>query len=398
MRVAMLTALFPPSVGGIQTHTLRLSQKLAARGAQVVVLTRHHGALPRREWLEGVEVVRLGLGDASREVATGTYLAGCLAELTRRRGQLDVLHAHQMLSPTTAGLAARALLGLPLLINPHACGAIGDVGLLRAARWAAGGWRLGAARRLAAGFVCISSVIRQELEAVGVEAARLFHIPNGVDLERFRPAARAERSALRVQLGLPAEDPLVVYAGRLAPEKGPDVLLAAWARVHRARPRARLAFLGNGASEDALREEAARRGVAPSVVFAGAVDNVPSWLRAADVFALPSRTEGLPVALLEAMASGVACVATRVGGTPEVLEDGRHGRLVASDDPEALAGGLLEALQSPVAEAWGEAARERVAAHFSLDAVAERTLALYEQVALARRSSVHSQQGQVRLG
>jgi glycosyltransferase involved in cell wall biosynthesis len=385
----MVTALFPPSVGGIQTHTLRLSQKLASRGARVVVLTRHHAGLPAQEWLDGVEVLRLGRGDASRAMATGTYLAGCLAELARRRASLDVVHAHQLLSPTSVGLVARALLGLPLIVNPHACGPIGDVAQT-------GRWRLAATRRLATGFVCISSLIRQELEEAGVEAERLWSIPNGVDLERFRPAEPAERAALRASLGLPSEGPLVVYAGRLAPEKGPDVLLSAWARVHCALPSAHLAILGDGTLTGSLHEAAASLGLGTSVTFAGAVQDVPAWLRAADVFALPSRTEGLPVALLEGMAAGLACVATRVGGTPEVLEDGRQGRLVAPESPEALAEGLLKALTRPEARAWGPAARERVAARFSLDAVADRTLAVYEQV--ARRAGARSAAGQVRWG
>ncbi|WP_343073251.1 glycosyltransferase family 4 protein [Pyxidicoccus fallax] len=389
MRVAMVTALFPPSVGGIQTHTLRLSQKLAARGAKVAVLTRHHAGLPAREWLDGVEVLRLGQGDAPRALATGTYLSGCLAELARRRASLDVVHAHQLLSPTSVGLAARALLGLPLIVNPHACGAIGDVAQT-------GRLRLEATRRLASGFVCISSPIRQELEEAGVAPERLWSVPNGVDLETFRPATPEERASLRASLGLAPEGPLVVYAGRLAPEKGPDVLLSAWARVHRAVPSARLAILGDGALLGALREAAAREGLGASVLFTGPVRDVPAWLRAADVFALPSRTEGLPVALLEGMAAGLVCVATRVGGTPEVLENGRHGRLVAPERPEALAEGLVEALTRPEARAWGTAARERVEARYSLDAVADRTLELYEQV--MRRAGARAQTGQVRWG
>ena len=385
----MVTALFPPSVGGIQTHTLRLSQKLAARGARVVVLTRHHAGLPAREWLDGVEVLRLGRGDASRALATGSYLAGCLAELALRRSSLDVVHAHQLLSPTSVGLAARALLGLPLIVNPHACGPIGDVAQT-------GRVRLEATRRLASGFICISSLIRQELEEAGVEPERLWSVPNGVDLDRFRPASAEEKASLRASLGLPSAGPLVVYAGRLAPEKGPDVLVSAWARVRRALPSAHLALLGDGALSGSLREAAAREGLGDSVSFTGPVQDVPAWLRAADVFALPSRTEGLPVALLEGMAAGLACVATRVGGTPEVLENGRQGRLVAPERPEALAEGLIEALTRPEARAWGTAARERVEARFSLDAVADRTLEFYEQV--TRRTGARAQAGQVRWG
>ncbi|SEU00524.1 glycosyltransferase family 4 protein [Stigmatella erecta] len=376
LRIAMLTAVFPPSVGGIQTHTLRLSQRLVAQGAQVVVLTRHHRGLPRREFVEGVEVLRLGQGDARREVATATYLAESLKELVARRHALDVMHAHQMLSPTTTGLLARKALGIPLVINPHACGPEGDVQYLRRAPWLAGGWRLEAARRWADAFVSISEPIRQELRDSGIEEDRIWRIANGVDLEAFRPASPGERHALRARLGLPP-GPIVTYSGRLAPEKGVDVLLEAWALLVRSRPKATLVLLGNGPEEAALRRRVAERGLGTSVRLMGAVADVPAWLRASDVFALASRTEGLPVALLEGMACGLPSVATRVGGTPEVLEDGVHGRLVPSEAPPALAQGLLDALEPGPGAAWGATARERVAARFSLEAIAHRLLQLY---------------------
>ncbi|WP_225412511.1 glycosyltransferase family 4 protein [Stigmatella hybrida] len=376
LRIAMLTAVFPPSVGGIQTHTLRLSQRLVAQGAQVVVLTRHHQGLPRREFVDGVEVLRLGQGDARREVATATYLAESLRELMSRRHALDVMHAHQMLSPTTTGLLARKALGIPLVINPHACGPEGDVQYLRRAHWLAGGWRLEAARRWADAFVSISEPIRQELRDSGIEEDRIWRIANGVDLEAFRPASPEERHALRARLGLP-QGPIVTYSGRLSPEKGVDVLLEAWALLVRSRPEATLVLLGNGPEEAALRRRVAERGLGSSVRLMGAVADVPAWLRASDVFALASRTEGLPVALLEGMACGLPCVATRVGGTPEVLEDGVHGRLVPSEAPQALAQGLLDALEPGTGASWGATARERVAARFSLEAIAHRLLQLY---------------------
>ncbi|ADO68417.1 glycosyltransferase family 4 protein [Stigmatella aurantiaca] len=376
LRIAMLSAVFPPSVGGIQTHTLRLSQRLVAHGAQVVVLTRHHQGLPRREFVEGVEVLRLGQGDARREVATATYLADSLRVLVSRRDELDVMHAHQMLSPTSVGLLARKALGIPLVINPHACGPQGDVQYLRNAHWLAGGWRLDAARRWADAFVSISEPIREELRGSGIGEDRIWRIANGVDLDTFRPAGAEERQALRDPLGLP-RGPVVTYSGRLAPEKGVDVLLEAWALLVRARPEATLVLLGNGPEEAALRRRVAQLGLGASVRPMGAVSDVPAWLRASDVFALASRTEGLPVALLEGMACALPAVATRVGGTPEVLDDGVHGRLVPSENPSALAEGLIEALAPGTGARWGAAARARVEARFSLDAIAHRLLQLY---------------------
>lgn len=385
LRVAMLAAVFPPSVGGIQTHTLRLSQHLVRLGARVLVLTRHHSGLRQHEWLEGVEVMRVGNGDAPRALATLSYVAGALAELARRRTEIDLLHAHQLLSPTTIGLAARAFWGLPLIVNPHACGALGDVGQLSATGWLKGGWRLGAVRRCADAFVCISGIIRGELSASGIDSARLCDIPNGVDTRHFRPGLPEERRQAREAFAIP-EGRLAVYAGRLSAEKGVDTLLDAVARLPATRGSLNLAVLGDGPETAALKAQAARLRVLPRVRFVGAVANVADWLRAADLFVLPSRTEGLPVSLLEAMATGLPCVATRVGGTPQVLQDGHHGRLVPPEDPGALAAALHETSVDTAAAAWGASARRHVEANYSLEHVAKRTLSLYQ--AVSRRSGL----------
>lgn len=380
VRVGMLASVFAPSVGGIQTHTLRLGQRLAARGARVHVVTRIQRGLPRFERLGEVRVHRVGLASARGKVGSAAYVAGAVAAVVRLAPELDVLHAHQLLSPTTAGLAAARLTGLPLVLNPHACGPIGDVGLLRAGP--IGRARLRAAVRGADAFVAVSGAIAEELRGAGVAPEALWRIGNGVDTERFRPAPAEERAALRRVLGLDAA-PLVVYAGRLAPEKGPDVLLAAWPLLLRRVPAARLLVLGDGAEAPALRAAAARLG--GSVTLAGPTPDVAPWLRAGDAFALPSRTEGLPVALLEAMSCGLPSVASRVGGAAEVVVDGETGRLVPPDDPAALAAGLAEALlhQAPGA-GWGAAARAWVLGRASIDLVVDQFLALYARLTARR--------------
>ena len=379
--IAMIASVYPPAAGGIQSHTQALARALVRHGARVLVITRRHRELPGEELSEGVTVYRVGLGDASRAVATASYVAGALQLLMARRRELDVLHVQQMLSPMTIGLAAGPLLGVPLVINPHACGPLGDVQQLLHARRLTGGLRLRAARRLGDAFVCINRLIAAELGEVGVEQERLWRLPNGVDITRFRPAPPDERARLRRELGLPAE-PLAVSAGRLSPEKGVDVLLETWAHLKARVPRARLLILGDGEVRGALERRARELGIAASAHFGGAVSDVAPYLRAADAFVLPSRTEGLPVALLEAMACGLPCVATAVGGTPEVLDTAGAGWLVPGEAPWALAEALGEALAEGGA-ARGARARALVEERYALDRVAARYLALYQRVVAA---------------
>lgn len=378
VRVAMLTSLYPPSVGGIQSHTHSLSRALAAKGAEVHVVTRRAPGHPAHAADGTLHVHRVGAPPgAPGPLATVAYVAGAARLVASLRPRVDVIHAQQLLSPSSAALVLSVLTGTPILLNPHACGAIGDVGVLSST--ALGRLRLRATVRRADAFVAISGPIGAELREAGVPEARILAVPNGVDVERFRPAAAEERAALRRSLGLP-EGPLVVYTGRLAPEKGVDVLAAAWPRVLARLPSARLWMLGDGAERGRLADAARQAGVAGTIALPGPVADVSPFVRAADAAVLPSRTEGMPVALLEAMACAVPVVATAVGGSAEVLRDGVTGRLVPPERPDALADALVEALEEPAAHARARAARAEVVARYGLDHVADVLLEIYARL------------------
>jgi glycosyltransferase involved in cell wall biosynthesis len=376
--VAILTSLFPPSVGGIQTQTLSLARELAARGEEVHVVTRPAEGHPAVAEEDGVTVHRAGLPRASGPAATLAYVGLAARVVSALAGRLAVVHAHQLLSPASVALVTRAVRGVPFVVTAHASGTIGDVAQL-VHQGTLGTARLVALARLASAFVAVSGPIRDELLAAGVPANRIRRIPNGVDATRFAPAPPEARAAARAALGL-GGGPVAVYTGRLSPEKGADVLLDAWAR----RPGpdgATLCVVGDGPERAALEAQARRLGVAGSIRFAGSCADVSPWLRAADAFVLPSRTEGLSLALLEAMASGLAVVATDVGAAREATGPG--GALVVPPErPEALAEALGAVLSDRErALALGRAARARAVARYGIAAVADRHLELYREVA-----------------
>jgi glycosyltransferase involved in cell wall biosynthesis len=382
LRVAMLASVFPPSIGGIQSHTLRLGQRLVDRGVEVHVVTRIQPGLSPFERMAGVRVHRVGLAAARGSAGSAAFIAEALRALFRLRAEVDVLHAHQLLSPTTIGLLAAPFTGLPLVVNPHACGSIGDVGVLAATR--VGRLRLRAVVKRADAFVAVSQTIRDELIAAGAPPQSIRNITNGVDTDRFCPVLAGERRMVRRALGID-DGPLVVFAGRFAPEKGVDVLLDAWPRLVARVPGARLCLMGSGDEEARLREQARALGMEGSVMFTGGIADVAPYVRVADVAVLPSRSEGMPVALLEAMSCAIPVVATRVGGSAEALEDGVTGRLVPAENPEALAAGLAEALleRAPAARR-AETARANVLARHAMDVVADEFVSLYR--ALIERS------------
>jgi glycosyltransferase involved in cell wall biosynthesis len=381
--IALLTSLFPPSVGGIQTQTLALARGLAELGVEVHVVTRPAPDHPAQEELDGVHVQRVGLVRGG-PAATLAYVGLAARAVAALGDRIDVVHAHQLLSPASAAVAAAALRGPPFVVTAHASGTIGDVACL-VRQGPLGRGRLLALRHLASAFVAVSGPIRAELEGAGVPSSLVRSIPNGVDTRRFAPVAPAERRRLRRALGLPPV-PVVIYAGRLAPEKGVDVLVDAWAEARRGGLVGTLCVVGDGPERGALERRARDHGVLGAVRFAGAAGDVAPWLAAADAFALPSRTEGLSVALLEAMSSGLAVVATDVGGTRDAA--GGAAVLVPPEDPRALAEALVAVLAEPErAPTLGDAARRRVLSRFGIGQVARRHLDLYREVARARRAT-----------
>ncbi len=377
--IAMIASIFHPSVGGIQTHTLHLSEKLMARGIDVFVLTRPHPGLPRYQEIRGVPTYRLGASRGSPGFRSTSYIIECCRFLARNPGRWDIAHAHQMLSPMTIGLLARVLLGKKLVVNPHSTGWIGDVEILRSQRPLSGRARLAAALKFADAFVSICQEIHDDLKSIGVREERIWEIPNAVDTDHFRPLPRQERGSLRRALGLP-EGWLVVFTGRLAPEKGLDNLLQAWPRVRAHRPDAQLALVGSGDRLTALLAKAESLGIADSVHFPGECIDVAPVLRSADAFVLPSNSEGSPISLLEAMACGLPVVVTAVGGMRQVVEDGVSGGLVPLDDSHSLSEKLLLAADPARAAAWGLHARRHVVTQHSLQTEAENFLELYDHL------------------
>lgn len=239
--------------------------------------------------------------------------------------------------------------------------------------------------RAVAAVAAISEEVRRQLVAGGVRPERIRVIPSGVEPPAGLPGA-AGRAAARVRFGANAE-PMVAVVAALERRKGHDVLLHALAVLRARGVPVRCLVCGDGSERAALERLASSLGLGDAVRFLGEQRQVADVLAAADVFVLPSRWEGLGVAILEAMAMALPVVASAVGGIPEAVVDGVTGVLVPPEHPAALADALAALVADPArARALGERGRARVLERFTIERMAESYERLYED--LARTASV----------
>ncbi len=330
-------------VGGSELNAAKVAEALMRAGVRLTVFhLSETGALRDRYVQAGAELVHVPVRGLLSASAWGAIRL--VKRICDQRG-IDLLHSHcvytNILGAGVATLPGRAM---PFLASRRWTGSLPKPSLGVLNRWA---------QSVASGVLVNSpslvDVVRRESTF-----SRPVYVPNMLRDESFIRLTTEERSARRTRLGIPSTGPVVGCVARLAPVKDHQTLLAAWRRVIVEIPAATLVIIGDGPMDTALKSIAAEPAFHRSVHFTGELspDTVPHALL--DVTALASLDEGFPNSLLEAMAQGVVVVATRVGGVPDLVENGRNGLLVEAANPESLAKALLAVL---MAQVDGEAIR-----------------------------------------
>jgi len=283
-----------------------------------------------------------------------------------------VLHTHNAMAHYYAVIAS---LGLPLKCRINTRHGMG--GRVKSGRQE---WLYRQSMRFTDYAVAVCEAARERFAAEGVQPQRgLLSVPNGIRLDRFKPADAAGRQALATELGWPAGSRIIGTVGRLQPVKDHALLLRAFAKVRMQVPEAVLAVVGDGPLRAALETQAEQAGISDAVRFMGDRHDVPRLLTGMDVFALSSASEGYSIALLEACAAGLPIVATDVGGNREIVRDGVNGRLVPAADVAALATALIALLRGgDEAGRMGRAGQSWAQAEASFRTMAERYHGLYD--------------------
>ncbi len=350
-------------IGGAESFGFGLSAELARRGHEVLLLAnRKNGELFARPRPEGLNLAELDRKNRRDPRILG-FLVGSI-----RRFRPDVIHSHNFEANTWARSLGLLFPGIPVFCHEHS-GSKSEQPIHR--YWMD---RLLFAR--CSGVFAVSESVRAVLETKHhVPARKLSLIRNGIDLERFAPPAEARR------------DPLAaVCVANLSEIKNHRLLLKAWREVHTALPEASLTLVGDGALRPELEQQARSSGLGESVRFVGVQSDVRPYLWSSSVFVLSSRWEAMPLSVMEAMACGLACVVPAVGGLPEIVTDGRTGRLVPPQDAPALACALRELLEgSELARGMGNRAAEHAARTYGMGACAEQIEQWYLAALRARR-------------
>ena len=228
----------------------------------------------------------------------------------------------------------------------------------------------------------VSSQIESKYKAEG-EVSRVTCIRNGIDLEG--KLIQTDRWRTRKDLGIDSETCLIGTVGRLTPVKGIPYLLEAASVLLRQGAKVKILVVGEGSIRQDLMAQTRSLGITDRVVFLGHREDTDALLQALDIFVLPSLSEGVPMALLEAMAAARAVVASRVGGIPEIIEDGFEGHLVEPMDVKGLAERCRRLIESPdVARKMGEQGRKRVERDFSATTMADRVASVYKELLMPR--------------
>ena len=390
IRVCMLSFYFYPSYSGSAVQAGNLSRRLVERGIEPLFVSANLTGAAPTEVVDGLRVVRLPLMK-TQDLQIPSFWLSLVWFFLRKRKSFDIIHAHGTFQHAVASVVGRWL-RKPTILKVTM--AQSDLAFHKHGRM----W--GRVNRYFVTrfdcFIAISTEVHQEFLARGFDARRIRVIPNGVDTDVFHPAAAESRDWLRSAIGLPAK-PTVIYVGVIDARKNVDGILRVWKRVREKTAIGQLVLVGPMPREDEatpgpffqkLNAYVRDNGLAESVIFVGQQADVPSYLRAADIFLFPSRREGMPNALLEAMASGLASVSSDIGGSRDLIRHGEDGYLHEVDDEQGMAASVAGLLQDPALTARiGATAHGKIVKGFSLEVTAERYLQLYRELLNRDRDS-----------
>lgn len=362
-------------VGGMESSVLNLIRALPQEQFEVLCICPYESAVTDKLRALGSKVYIAAIRDDP------PWSAIEMAATVIRQQRIDLVHAHLLNAYALAALAG-SLTGVPVVTTIHSMALMPQ--------------EISVARISDSHVITVCQQAFANALSAGVVAGNLSLIPNGIDLDRFRPSA--ERAFLRSRVGVPSDAVLIGFVGRLSPEKGPDKFLLAAQSILRERPDVHCVLMGEGPEEPRLRAMVHRHGLSANVHFAGGVEKVELAYPALDILLQTSRSEAMPLAVIEAMACGVPVVGLSVGGVAEIIKAGVTGIPISPvewpgvlspypGDWPGIAQAALELIDDPERRrSMGRAARDRAVELFDLARQAAQTASLFHRLINDRRA------------
>jgi glycosyltransferase involved in cell wall biosynthesis len=369
--VVMLVNEFPPlPIGGAERQAERLSQYLAGHAWNIRVLTRGSKDLPSIQNKDGFQILRINPFGPGK-LKSLTFVMGAILMLWQERNNYQILHAHLAFGPAFVAAMVGRILKKIVIVKFGNSGPFGDIQTSQ--KTFRGRLRLAMLRRWVDVAITLDSKMQSEVLGAGFSKTQIRRMPNGIDIHSLQ--TRPTKSSARMSLGL-SDNLTVVYTGRLSKQKSLHTLIMAICTISKELPNLQLVLVGDGPERHNLEELTSNLDLQNKIHFTGSHSDVLPYLAAADIFVLPSLAEGISNSLLEAMACGLACIATNVGGTPEVL--GQSGILVDPDQPDQIAQALsLLAHNQAKIEELGNLAKKRILDEYEFEIVGKRYSQLY---------------------
>jgi glycosyltransferase involved in cell wall biosynthesis len=394
VKICIFTETYFPVVGGGETQARLLAEGLVTNGHSVIVLTRRSdAALRQHENYGDVSVYRLAPVGSGQLKKWGLLLSS-LPALVRLRGQYDLIFVSGYriigLTAILVGKLFRKAVILKADSQGEMSGEFFESGLKKLGlSHTALPFRLFLALRngilkKANAFCAISPDIAFEWHSSGVPTNRIHLIPNAVDATRFAPAEPRQKSSLREKLKLPQDAAIAIFTGRLVSYKGLPLLLRVWNEIRCKHENVLLLLAGAGGldihnCEAELREYVKTAGLEKDVMFLGAVQNVPEYLQAADLFAFPTENDAFPSSIVEAMACALPIVTTPVGAIKTIVTHRETGLLVQPGNFKQLFDALDVMLSDKaLAARLGQAARQSVQYQYPVENITRQYLSLFQ--------------------
>jgi glycosyltransferase involved in cell wall biosynthesis len=375
--IVLVSLSYAPTIGGVERQAQLLLERWAAAGQAVWVLTRRVPGSPSSELIHGVQVVRLW-NIWAPGLSWVTFTWSVLAFLIPRRRSVGSIWSPMLNVAAFSAVLAGALLRRPVVMRISLSGPGGNIRvverslpgrpmvrfLLNACRYA----------------IYLNQETKEELDDYGLPPGKAKRIANGVALEHFKPDF-AGRTLGRQKLGIPQDSIATLFVGRLHRQKNLVQLLNVWSNLVAENPTARLLLIGEGPEVNFLKDHVRRLGVSETVLFFPWQSQILPFYQVCDVFILPSHSEGLSNALLEAMSCALSVLASRVPGNTQVVEAGKTGFLIDPDKPEEWRGPWQRLLRdADLRRNLGDAARKTIGRKYRIEAAFQRYQVLCRSV------------------